>query len=763
MERWKWVITGGVQGVGFRPFVYKSALEARISGHISNTAEGVVLEIQGQPTQLERFAQLFNDHLPPLAQIVEWRKESLAVVENESIFIIMKSSGGPGHQVLISPDVATCSDCLADITDPTNRRHRYEFTNCTNCGPRYTITRSIPYDRSTTSMACFPLCPQCRQEYEDPLNRRFHAQPNACAVCGPHLWLVDPLGRSLTEERTALMRTAELLQQGRIVAMKGLGGFHLVCDARNQEAVSALRARKNRQDKPLAIMVRDVEAARILSVLSPAEEELLQSRQRPIVLTRARAHTDLAPGLSPDTDLLGIMLPYTPLHHVLFAIMASENSLPALVMTSGNLSSEPICLGNREALRRLSSIADAFLLHNRDILIRCDDSVLRVVDDSPMFIRRARGYTPSPVDLATDGPTILGTGPLLKNTLCLTKGKQAFVSQHIGDLENLETFTFFQEIHAHLQDILQIEPVAVVHDLHPDFLSTDYARKSGLPCFALQHHYAHIHAVLAENRHIGPAIGLALDGTGLGDDDTLWGGEALLVNTHKLEHRRLARFSQFMLPGGDEATREPWRQARACLHLLGVDKPIGRDWPWLSKSAQADAVIDQMLRRRLNSPLSSSCGRLFDAVSAMLGLCHRISYEGQAAIRLEARQEKKDHKPFACPMIDHGSLIELDTLSLFAQVHEQWLKEVHPAVISRRFHLGLVDGLVRLCLRLAAETGCSTIALSGGVMQNLTLARRLPAALAEQGLTVLVHRHLPPNDACISLGQAVYGRLAMQP
>jgi hydrogenase maturation protein HypF len=763
MQRWKWIITGGVQGVGFRPFVYKSALESRISGHISNTAEGVVLEIQGRRDQLLHFEQLFDANLPPLARIVDWRREALPPVNEDSAFAIRASTGGVGHQVLISPDVATCPDCLADIADPANRRHRYAFTNCTNCGPRYTITRSIPYDRSTTSMACFPLCSECRQEYENPLDRRFHAQPNACPACGPRLWLTEPSGRTMAQDDAAMLKTVELLSQGRIVAMKGLGGFHLVCDARNQEAVTSLRTRKKRQDKPLAIMVPDLETARALSILTPAEEELLQGRQRPIVLTSARSGTDLAPGLSPDTNLLGIMLPYTPLQHVLLARLAVDRPGPALVMTSGNLSSEPICLGNREALQRLQPIADAFLLHDRDILIRCDDSVLRLVNDSPMFIRRARGYTPSPVDLATDGPTVLGVGPLLKNTLCLTKGRQAFVSQHIGDLENLETFVFFQEIHRHLQDILRVEPVAVVHDLHPDFLSTGYARSSGLPCFGLQHHYAHIHAVLAENGHVGPAIGLALDGTGLGDDGTQWGGEALLVDTGHLEHRRLAHFSRIMLPGGDEATREPWRLARACLHQLGLSQPGSRLWPWLQACAPADAVVGQMLARRLNSPLSSSCGRLFDAVAAMLGLCQRISYEGQAAIRLEACQDQAPHPPFACPLIERDDLIELDTLTLFAQVHEEWQAGAPLATISRRFHLGLIAGLVQLCCRLATLTGCRTVALSGGVMQNLTMATRLPAALSGHGLHVLTHRSLPPNDACISLGQAAYGRLALHP
>ncbi|UTF48715.1 carbamoyltransferase HypF [Desulfomicrobium sp. ZS1] len=764
MQRWKWIITGGVQGVGFRPFVYKAALHAKVTGRVLNTPEGVLIEVQGAPEQLCLFEDTFQATIPPLARIVTWDRETLDPLPAEDAFQILKSTGGHGHQVLISPDVATCDDCIADIRDPENRRYRYAFTNCTNCGPRYTITRAIPYDRACTSMSCFPLCPDCREEYENPLDRRFHAQPNACPVCGPKLWLTDKTGRTLGENDDAIRSTARLLMDGGLVAMKGLGGFHLVCNARDQEAVQQLRDRKNRQDKPLAIMVRDLDAARSLCVLSEAEGELLTSRQRPIVLAQARPDRGLAPGLSPDTAYLGVMLPYTPLHHVLFDELLHHSAGPtALVMTSGNLSSEPICLGNREALQRLGSIADNFLLHNRDILIRCDDSVLRVVDERPQFIRRARGYTPAPIDLAQDGPVVLGVGPLLKNTLCLTKGRQAFVSQHIGDLEHLEAYGFFRETRAHLQDILQVQPQAVVHDLHPNFLSTAFARESGLPCLPLQHHFAHIHAVLAENKYMGTAIGLALDGVGLGDDGTLWGGEALLVDTQKIRHQRLARFSQVMLPGGDMATREPWRLARAFLHALNIHAPADKPWPWLADFAGADKVVGKVLERRINSPLSSSCGRLFDAVSAMLGLCGRISYEGQAAIRLEAIQDKDEKGVYTCPVIEYEGIVELDTLELFAQVHAEWLGGECPAKISRRFHLGLIDGLARLCVLLAEKYSCRTVALSGGVMQNLTLAAGLPRALDAHGLTVLTHRELPPNDACISLGQAAYGQLVLQP
>lgn len=763
MKRYQWIITGGVQGVGFRPFVYKTALDFGITGHIANTPQGVVIEIQGHQNTLLAFEKVFTHNLPPLAHILEWNKIPLHIQAKEKNFCILPSTSGHGHHVLISPDVGTCPDCLKDMSDPLNRRHRYVFTNCTNCGPRYTITRSIPYDRATTSMSCFPLCSECQHEYTNPLNRRFHAQPNACPICGPKLWLTDNMGQKVLENDCAMQETARLLHTGKILALKGLGGFHLCCDARNPEAVRLLRQRKNRQDKPLAIMVRDVATARTLCQLTPGEEELLLSWQRPIVLAHTRSQNGLAPGISPDTNYLGLMLPYTPLHHVLFHDLAQRyQEPPALVMTSGNISSEPISLGNREALRRLQHIADFFLLHDRDILIRCDDSVVRVLDNTPLFLRRARGFTPSPIDMAQKGPCVLGVGPLLKNTICLTKDNQAFVSQHIGDLENLESYTFFKEIINHLTDILQVTPQAIVHDLHPDFLSTQYALTSGLPCWSLQHHFAHIHAVLAENQYRGPAIGLALDGTGLGTDETIWGGEALYVDSNTLTHQRLARFSHLPLPGGDMATREPWRLARAALYTLGIHEPSAKIWPWLDTYKNADTLVGQMLVKNLNTPLSSSCGRIFDAVAAMLGLCSSISYEGQAAIKLEAIQDKSERKSYHCPILEHDDYLELDTLHLFAQVHDQWQKNICPAKISRRFHLGLISGLVQLGLALAQKHSCETIALSGGVMHNMTMAHHLETRLTGLGLKVLTHKKLPPNDACISLGQAAYGQRLLE-
>ena len=625
LVRRRFVVVGQVQGVGFRPFVYRLARDTGVTGHVLNSSQGVIIEVQAAPEAVDAFGRGLVGSPPPLARIVSCTSEDVGAVEGEAGFVIRHSSGGEGHQVLISPDTSTCADCQAEILDPTDRRHLYPFTNCTNCGPRYTITRSIPYDRPFTSMACFPMCEDCAREYADPLDRRFHAQPNACPVCGPRVWFTGREGQELARGKSAMERAAESLGQGEILALKGLGGFHLACDAANHEAVMELRARKNRWDKPLAVMVPDMDAARSLAHVSPAEEARMDSLERPIVLCRSLSPRALSPAVSPDTAFLGVMLPYTPLHMVLFHLLRDTPARPrALVMTSGNMSSEPICLGNREALKRLAHIADRFLLHNRDILIRTDDSVVRVHPETgtPQFFRRARGFTPRPVFLpplgqgAEEPGTVLGVGPELKNTLCLTKGDQAFVGQHIGDMENLETLAFFREIAGHLEKILQVKPQAVVSDLHPDYMSTRYAQeragKENIELLTLQHHAAHIFAVLAEQGHAGPALGWALDGTGLGQDGTLWGGELLLatpVTPAGPTWRRLAHFSPIRLPTGETAIREPWRTAQGCLDQLGIREPGDKDWPWREKFAQASAFLPKILDKNLNCPVTTSCGR----------------------------------------------------------------------------------------------------------------------------------------------------------
>ena len=839
------LVSGQVQGVGFRPFVYRLALRLGLGGSVGNTSDGVCIDVQGDPEAVEAFCRELPATLPPLARITRLHIEDTPPQEAVASFRIVASTGHSGHTVLVSPDVATCAECEADMRDPHNRRYRYPFTNCTNCGPRYTITRAIPYDRATTSMACFPQCPQCQAEYDDPLERRFHAQPNACPVCGPRVWAVAARGpedvfaeaaatalSSPAPEGTAgaaatgeaaLYAVARMLRDGGIAAVKGLGGFHLVCDALQGAAVEELRRRKQRPHKPLAVMVRDVATARLFAHVGEGEARVLASPERPIVLCQRRADgalpAVLAPTLAPDTPTIGLVLPYTPLHMVLFDICADVFPGPvALVMTSGNAGGEPICLGNREALRRLADIADIFLLHNRDILVRADDSVTALVpvasdfpetkvfegergefgrgegepfskrvplppptiSSSPpastIFYRRARGYVPRPVALAGVGPCVLGTGPELKTTLCLTRGDAAFVSQHIGDMQNLETLGFYEEVAAHLEKLLEVRPEAVACDLHPDFMTTAFgealAQERGIPLLRLQHHFAHAWSVLAEHGHSGPALALTLDGTGLGEDGDVWGGELLLVDTLTLEQRRLGRLRPFPLPGGEAAIREPWRIAQGLLTTLGLEAgPWADNWPQVEE--RAVGAVTEMTRRQVNCIATSSAGRLFDAVGALLGLCSRTSYEGQAAIRLEAAQGGAFWRSgigcvegYAAEVAQRGELWELDSWALFAAVAQDWRAaraagHRQPGRMARAFHVGLAQGLARMAEAAAGQTGLRTVALSGGVMQNATLAVVLPQALRERGLRVLLHRDIPANDGGVSLGQAAWARAVL--
>jgi hydrogenase maturation protein HypF len=768
--RCRHVAAGQVQGVGFRPFVYRLARELGLCGWVQNTPQGVVIEVEGPAGALAAFGRRLPAELPPLARLLSFDTTERPAIGDDD-FSILASAPGAGHAVLISPDTATCPDCLADMADPANRRHRYPFTNCTNCGPRYTITRRVPYDRETTSMACFPLCPACAAEYGDPADRRFHAQPNACVACGPALWLVDRQGDVLARGDAAITALARALAQGQIAAVKGLGGFHLVVSATDSAAVAELRRRKHRPTKALAVMVPDLAVAARLGRVEDAARELLAGTVRPICLLPAHPDNGLALEIAPDVGEIGVMLPYTPLHHLLLAEYAAAlgpGALPALVMTSGNLGGDPICLGNREARSRLADIAEVWLLHTRDILVRTDDSVVRPLEGaeahsagaSAMVLRRARGYVPAPVALARSGPPVVGLGPMLKATVCLTKGDQAFVSQHIGDLEGLATMAFYQETLEHLLGVLGVSPELCVADLHPDYPSTRFAlEQDSWPVMRLQHHVAHIYAVLAEHRLVEPVLGLALDGTGLGDDGTLWGGECLLVDPVGLTHQRLAHFAPMALPGGDAAVREPWRIAQACLFALGRTNQADLDQPWLAAFAGASGLIGQMLRQGLNCPMTTSCGRLFDAVAAVIGLCPVIDYEGQAAIRLERIQDMAETRPYACPVDRRGEPAVLDTLTLFAQAAEDAGRGVAAGRIARRFHLGLVAGLAELARIMAKVTGLRTVALGGGVLQNRTLAVSLPAALRNQGLHPLVHIRMPANDGCISLGQATYGAM----
>jgi hydrogenase maturation protein HypF len=766
--------------VGFRPFVHRLARDNGLTGTVRNTSDGVRIEVQGEAHSVRRFGKGLREDLPPLARLASLAEETLAPVRGEKDFTILASLGHAGHSVLVSPDVGICEDCLADMRDAANRRFAYPFTNCTNCGPRFTITRAIPYDRATTAMSCFPLCPDCAGEYGHPADRRFHAQPIACPVCGPRLWFVDKItletasdtGPTEENRRDAPARAENILLSGGILALKGLGGFQLACDARNSVVVSELRRRKDRPHKALALMVRDMAAARALCAMEPEHEALLQSVEKPIVLCPRRAwgETSLCLEIAPDSDQIGLMLPGAPLHAALFDRLASRAGMPpVLVMTSANARGEPICLGNREALARLAGMADAWLLHDRDILCRVDDSVLAAPSTSgaPLFFRRARGYVPRPLSLVEAGPCVFGAGAELKNTFCLTRGADAFVSQHIGDMENPATAAFYEEAAQHLEKLLEVRPQAFVCDAHPDFFAGRYAReraaREGLPFWELQHHAAHAASVLAENCCREPALALCLDGAGFGLDNTVWGGELLFMDLSAARWRRVGRLTPFALPGGDNATREPWRIALALQKLAraNIALPASPDAP----TDGAISAVREMLEKNLHCPQTSSCGRLFDAVSAQLGLCLKTTYEGQAAIRLEQTADKKLAKNGVVQpvgIVKREELLELDSAALFARVLDA-LKNNEPAsVIAARFHLNLACGFAEMAARAGRALGVSKVGFSGGVMQNALLTGLLTDFLEQQGITPLLHHELPPGDGGLSFGQAVWGRILLR-
>ena len=638
IKRAKGAIQGIVQGVGFRPFIYQLAARYGLAGYVVNTAKGVVVEIEGHDKGIQEFIDRMKAEHPPLAHIASTDWAEIPPI-NEDSFEIRRSRVGEERSALISPDVSICPECLSEMRNPQDRRFGYPFINCTNCGPRYTIIMDIPYDRAATTMKEFRMCPACLEEYDNPNNRRFHAQPNACWKCGPATSLYDEDEcRILCSD--PIQKTISFLQNGAILAIKGLGGFHLAVDASNHKGVERLRKRKHREEKPLAITVKDLDAALTIAHIDKREAELLKSHQRPIVILKKRRFHGLSPQVAPRNRYIGIMLPYTPLHYLLM-----EGPFKALVMTSGNMTEEPINTDNREAFKHLRGIADYFLIHNRDIYLRSDDSVLRVVDKIPRQIRRSRGYVPVPVFLPPDMKSlspVLALGGELKNTICLTKANRAFLSQHIGDMENLETFEFFRLTVSHLKRILEIDPKVVAHDLHPDYLSSKFAREQEeVPTLAVQHHHAHIVSCLSEHGLKGPVIGVAMDGTGLGLDGQIWGGEILLSDLTSFKRR--AHLDYVPLPGGDAAAKFPWRMALIYLHRTFGDDLFNLSIPFVRNLDQAEAsIVLRMALKGVNSPLTSSCGRFFDAVSALLGLRRKIAYEGQAAIELEMCQSPKE-------------------------------------------------------------------------------------------------------------------------
>jgi hydrogenase maturation protein HypF len=747
-----------VQGVGFRPFVYRLALEEELAGFIGNDTDGVTIEVEGPAERVESFLGRLRAEAPPLARIDSIAARELAATGAAGFRIVASEVLGR-VSTGIPADAATCPDCLRELLDPADRRYRYPFLNCTNCGPRFTITRRIPYDRPQTSMARFKMCAACQAEYDDPLNRRFHAQPNACWECGPRVWLAGADGAEIVAG-VAVAATIDRLMAGEIVAIKGIGGFHLSVDATNEAAVMRLRERKRRYGKPLAVMMRDLEAAREACALTAEEETLLTTSARPIVLARKRDGCGIAEGVAPGLPWLGIYLPYAPLQHLLFA----DRRVRALVMTSANLSEEPIAIDNDEARARLGAIADVFLMHDREILQRCDDSVTAVVDGAPQLIRRARGFVPLGVELPPglqlEAPPLLAVGGHLKNVFALARGRFIYQSQHLGDLENLTGLDFFTESLEHLMRTFEIEPEALAHDLHPGYLSTEWAKEwaaaRGMTPITVQHHHAHVAGCMAEHGIGDEAIGLALDGTGYGADGRIWGGEVLISRLDVFE--RFAHLEYVPMPGGEAAIREPWRMAFAALRTAGLDlEPVAS----LVRADEKEArVLDRMIERGVNSPLTSSCGRLFDAAAAVVAGRRVMDYEAQAAIELEGLAVDEADQPGYEMEIVGGDWARREPVRIGARLLWRELLEdlrtgASKARIAARFHAGVAAGFEKAAVLARASTGVEQVVLSGGCMHNRRLARLLRAGLEAKGFEVFQHRRISPGDGGLSYGQAV--------
>jgi hydrogenase maturation protein HypF len=749
-------VDGTVQGVGYRPFVYRLAHELGVSGWVLNDERGVLVEVEGPADVVGALVARLASDAPPLADVRAVTSEDLPAT-GESGFQIVASSRSGAATAPVTPDTATCADCLAELADPADRRYRYPFLNCTNCGPRFTIVRAIPYDRPTTTMADFPMCADCLAEYEDPMDRRFHAQPNACPVCGPRARLLERDGTPVAGVSDAVRAAADDLLAGRVLAIKGLGGYHLACRADDEAAVAALRSRKHREDRPFALLVADVAAARELVTLGAAEQALLSSRERPIVLATRLPDAPVAPSVAPRAPELGLMAPYTPLHQLL----AQDAGVP-LVMTSGNVSDEPIAFEDDDALQRLGEIADRFLVHDRPIATRTDDSVARVVRDRPLLLRRSRGFVPASIDLplAAARP-LLGCGAEQKAAFCLAAGTRAWVSHHIGDIKNYETLRSLQDGVAHFERLFEVTPQVVAHDLHPDYLSTRYAlERDDVELVGVQHHHAHLAATLAEHGEQGPAVGAIFDGTGFGTDGTVWGGELLVGGLHGYEragHLRAAR-----MPGGERAIRQPWRMALAWLvELHGED--VAPPAALAGIDAQTWRAVVQMVATGTSAPLTTSMGRLFDAVAALCGVRSEVSYEGQAAIELEALADPQADGAYAIALLvdpDGGPAI-LDPGPAIEEILAELAAGVEVGVVSARFHAAVANATAGACARLADAGGLGIAVLSGGVFQNRLLLERTAAALERAGLRVLTPERLPPNDGQIAFGQVAVAAALM--
>jgi hydrogenase maturation protein HypF len=731
-------VSGIVQGVGFRPFVYGLATSAGLGGFVGNDTDGVFIEIEGHPAVLDRFASDIDALAPPAARVQRVESEPIPATGDRSFSIVASHHATTGT-ALVSPDLRTCDDCLAELRDPGDRRHAYPFINCTNCGPRFTITERTPYDRPDTTMRPFPMCDRCLAEYEDPADRRFHAQPNACPACGPFV-------RSVPEAADPIGDSRRRVAAGEIVAVKGLGGFHLACDATSDHAVAVLRERKGRIDKPFAVMVADLATAAAIAYFDDDEARLLASRERPIVLLAKRGGAGLSDAVAPGNGHIGVMLPYTPLHDLLLA------PGDVWVMTSGNLAEEPIVTGNDEALDRLSGLADAYLLHNRDIYVPCDDSVVRILDGAEYPIRRSRGYAPFPVPLPFETPPILATGGELKATFCLAAGHEGFMSQHIGDMENLETLDAFSRSVDHFIELFRIEPEVIAADLHPGYLSTRWAERHPLPVVKVQHHHAHIASVMAEHGINEPVIGFSFDGTGYGTDGTIWGGEILVADYEQFD--RVGHLAPVPLAGGNAAVRHPARMALAHLQAAGI--PWSEDLaPVLHYTDGERRLIETQIEQAIHTVPTTSMGRLFDAAAAIAGVRQTASYEAQAAIEFEALVHRTEGCSYEFAIADAGEMIVLDPGPVLAAMVDDLRDAVATGVIAARFHAAVATMIVEAAERIRSRTGIATVGMSGGVFQNVTVTHAAAIALGEKGFSVLTHRLVPPNDGGLALGQAV--------
>ncbi|HEV7904082.1 MAG TPA: carbamoyltransferase HypF [Pyrinomonadaceae bacterium] len=745
------LVRGIVQGVGFRPYVYSLARRNALRGQVLNNSTGVLIDVEGEERDIERFVDELTLNPPPLSQIESIQRHDDPAAASFQDFRIVESASEGMTRAAVSADVATCADCLRELFDAQDRRHRYPFINCTNCGPRFTIVEGIPYDRARTTMRDFEMCAACRAEYENPLDRRFHAEPTACARCGPRLSLRDQNGHEvrLDAGEDIMCRVRLLLAAGKIVVVKGIGGFHLACDALNAGAVERLRQRKYREDKPFALMAESVAVVREFCVVSAEEETLLNSGRRPVVLLEKRIDARLPEAIAPRLRTLGFMLPYSPLHYLLL-----ENLERPLVLTSGNVSDEPVCYEDEDAARRLDKIADYFLFHDRRIHIRTDDSVARVCAGREMVLRRARGYAPAPVRVNFNFPRqILACGAELKNTFCLARDRHAFISHHIGDLENLETLRSYEQGIEHYQRLFQLQPEVVAYDLHPEYLSTKYALAldESRTKIGVQHHHAHIASCMADNRIEGEVIGVAMDGLGFGTDGRMWGGEFFVADF--LAAERVAHLDYIPMPGGAKAIREPWRMAAAYLHRALGDDFLKLEIPFVRNlDGRKWATLRRMAETGTNSPATSSMGRLFDAVSGLLELRSVVNYEGQAAIELEASADRSDGAQgyeFEC---DAGGVIRAD--AVIRRAVEDLLDGVSPPKISAKFHLGVAGLIASVARKTRDERRLNRVALSGGVFQNMLLLSHVCAMLEADGFEVYTHSRVPTNDGGISLGQA---------